>query len=158
MRRAAYCLVLLLCLSPLLSAQDAPPLSPEGMTKLFEPERMRLLAIFDRLQAISMILDSKLADSEANLTTLSEELAALRQELSELKAKLEASENRSAKLEEALAKSEALLEKAEQSFAIYRRESEIKIAALELKAARWKIAGIAGLGIGIGGLIFALTR
>ena len=158
MRRAGLFLALLLCFSPLASAQAQPISSPDPQSMTSEQKLNRLQAIFIRLEAISIQLDSKLATSEADLAKLSEELNALKAELSELKLKLAESEERSVKLEATLAKLEASLAKVEQSFADYRQSVEIKIAALGLKAARWKIAGYVGIAVGVSGLIYGLTR
>lgn len=112
------------------------------------PELTRLKDIFAKLQAISIALDSRLAASEASLTTLSEELKALSFELSGLKAKLNESLAKSETLEAMLKKSESSLGRALDSLTAYRKWAEVEIARLKREAGFWRVVGISALAIG----------
>jgi len=85
-------------------------------------------------------------------------LATLRDELAGLRLSLGESLTESGALGVMLEKSAISLARVSESFEGYRAESEAKIKALDRKAKGWKLAGIVGLGIGAGLVLWGFTR
>jgi multidrug resistance efflux pump len=134
-------------------AQNSTPIStpPDGLWLALLEQTQSLPQVFDdfemSLNAQLELLRLNNLSLQRNNLSLANSNASLTESLKQSKAEAATSARKSEQLQKDLDASTTSISRA-----------KIEAAALELKAARWKIVGYGGLAVGFAGLVYGLTR
>jgi hypothetical protein len=165
MRRTAFCLSLLLMFSPWLSGQAGQSSTLVGLAQnsgqtLTLPDGI-WLPLLEQTQSLPMDFDSFTAKLTAQVDLLKASNLSLQASNADLTIKntslTESLKQSESKAEISEAKSKQLQTELDAStLSITQAQNEARVLALQ--ASGWQIAGIAGLALGVAGLVYGLTR